>query len=135
MIDGIAMLSEGLLDATLERGAKERLDATLAVRTEAKEIEIFLQALNNGNGSSEHVGKRMAEMIYGIAIFAGGLFKATLEQNSPSSRDIRVVFQRKVEEVSEFLGQLETKHQELKSNHSPEETMRMAVEWIADQEK
>jgi hypothetical protein len=40
-----------------------------------------------------------------------------------------------VKRISEFLGQLENKHQELRKTNTPEQTMVKAVQWIDDNDR
>lgn len=70
------------------------------------------------------------KMVRGIAIFAEGLFEATLQRAKDEGKSIEDAFNDEVKEISLFLEALENKHQELKKNHSPKETMKKAVEWI-----
>lgn len=47
MIHGIAIFSEGLFEATLERANEQRIDIATAFKAEVKEIGLFLEALEN----------------------------------------------------------------------------------------
>ena len=75
------------------------------------------------------------KMIHGIAIFAEGLFEATLERAKEEGKSIEEAFEYEVREISMFLEALENKHQELKKNNSQEVTMQKAVEWIDNNDK
>jgi hypothetical protein len=134
MIDGIAAFSEGLMEATLKRGEENKLDASHAIKTEVTEIALFIERLKEKYGTAVNTPKKMAEMIYGIAVFGGALFEATLAEAN-SNKNLRSTFDRKVKEISEFLERVEAKHQELKRSNSPAETMRKAVEWIDENDR
>ncbi len=47
MIRGIAIFSEGLFEATIQRAEEQRVDISTAFRREVKEIGLFLEALEN----------------------------------------------------------------------------------------
>lgn len=130
MIEGIVTFSEGLYEATIERGRLTNVDDLVAVRTEVKEIELFIKALQEKYGITVETSKKMAEMIYGIAVFSGGLFESTLGQNGSAEAGLKRAFDRQVKKISDFLEQLESKHQELKKTNTPIQTMAKAVEWI-----
>lgn len=130
MIHGLSIFSQGLFEATLERGEQNNVDSITAVQIEVKEIDLFIKALQEKYGTPENTSKKMAEMIYGVAVFAGGLFDSTLALNGDSKSDLKHIFEKQVKKVSEFLEQLENKHQELKKANSPENTMLKAVQWI-----
>ncbi|MBI3415497.1 MAG: hypothetical protein HY043_09280 [Verrucomicrobia bacterium] len=130
MIEGIATFSEGLYEATIERGRQSKVTDISAVKTEVKEIELFIKALQEKYRMTVETSKKMAEMIYGIAVFSGGLFESALSQNGHAEADLKRVFDGQVEKISKFLEQLESKHQELKKTNTPEQTMVKAVEWI-----
>jgi uncharacterized protein YaaN involved in tellurite resistance len=129
MIDGIAIFSEGLFEATLQRGEENKHDASRAIKNEVTEIELFINRLKRKYGAAVDTPKKMAEMIYGIAVFAGALFESTLAEAN-SDKEVKDAFDRKVKAITEFLERVEAKHQDLKKNNSPDETMRKAVEWI-----
>ena len=76
-----------------------------------------------------------SKMIDGIAVFAQGLFEATLARSKEKGISIEEAFKIEVHEISLFLEALENKHQELKRVHEPRETMVKAVEWIAENDK
>ena len=71
-------------------------------------------------------------MIIGIAIFAEGLFEATLQRAKENNVNIETSFRNEVKDVTEFLNALESKHQELKVEYTPKETMGKIVKWIDD---
>jgi hypothetical protein len=130
MIDGIVTFSDGLFTATLDRGKQNGVDDLSAVATEVREIGLFIDALKERYGSPDDSGKAMPDMIYGIAVFAGGLLKSTLARQRDTDADLAAVFDAQVKEVGGFLEALEKKHQTLKRTNSPEATMKKAVEWI-----
>jgi len=130
MIDGLALFSEGLFKATLDRGKVNNLDAIPAIEIEIKEIDLFIKALQKKYGITVDTPKKMAEMIYGVAIFSGALFEATLERNGGEGSNIEKTFNDQVHKITSFLGDLENKHQELKKTNSAEQTMIKAVQWI-----
>ena|ERR1017187_3689539 len=130
MIDGIVTFSEGLFEATIERGAQNRVNSLTAVQTEVKEIALFIEALQQKYGLTVETSKKMAEMIYGIAVFSGGLFESTLSQNGHAKADLKTAFDQQVKKISEFLERLESEHQKLKKTNTPEQTMVKAVHWI-----
>lgn len=130
MIDGIATFSEGLYEATIERGQQNGVTDLTAVTTEIAEIELFIKALQQKYGMTVETSKKMAEMVYGIAVFSGSLFESALPQNGHVKADLKGAFDSRVKEISKFLEQLENKHQELKKANTPEQTMVKAVDWI-----
>ena len=135
MIDGIATFSEGLFEATMERGQQNNVSELTAVTTEVKEIDLFIKALQDKYGMTVVTWKKMAEMIYGIAVFSSGLFESTLAQNGHAKADLKSAFDSRVKEISEFLEHLESKHQELKRTNTPEQTMIKAVQWIDEHDR
>jgi hypothetical protein len=132
MIDGIVIFSEGLYEATIERGHQDKVDDLVAIKTEVKEIDLFVKALQAKYGLTVETSKQMVEMIYGIAVFSGSLFESTLELNGAVNANVRKTFEQQVKNISLFLEQLESKHQELKKKNTPEQTMVKAVQWIDD---
>jgi len=135
MIDGIVIFSEGLYEATIERGHKNKVDDLVAIKTEVHEIELFIKALQLKYGVTVETSKKMAEMIHGIAVFSGSLFESTLEKNAGANANLSKTFDQQVKKISLFLEQLENKHQELKKTNTPEQTMVKAVQWINDNDR
>lgn len=135
MITGIVIFSEGLFEATIERGLENKVDDLTAVKREVREIDLFIKSLHNQYRTPEDTAKKMAEMIYGIAVFSGSLFESTLAHNGHSTVDLKETFENQVKKLSEFLERLENKHQELKKINTPEETMKKAVQWIDENDK
>lgn len=135
MIEGIATFSEGLFEATIERGQQHNVNEIAAVETEVQEIGLFIKALQDKYGITVETSKKMAEMIHGIAVFSGALFEQTLSQNGRTKADLKGTFDKQVKNISEFLEQLENKHQELKKTNTPQQTMVKAVQWIDDNDK
>jgi hypothetical protein len=132
MVEGIETFSEGLFEATIERGRENNVSDSSAVQTELAEIRLFLEALEKKFGRIDTCnGSSGAEMIYGIALFAHGLFKTTMENNS-DERQLATEYNSNVQRVGQFLEQLESEHQRLKKNNPPEVTMRKAAEWVAE---
>jgi hypothetical protein len=131
MIEGITAFSEGLLSATVDRATEYGTSDIDAVRYETGEIELFIAALGElcRACASED---QAAEMVRGIAIFSGGLFKAVLEKGTNES-SLETDFHSTVRAFGSFLEQLETKHRELKALYDQRETMRKTVEWIKQQ--
>lgn len=76
-----------------------------------------------------------SRMVQGIAIFAEGLFEATVERAKENNISIDQSFNTEIKEIQKFLEALEGKHQELKKSHTPEETMTRVVKWIDEQER
>lgn len=130
MIEGIELFSEGLFEATMERGQQNGVTAHSAVESEVREIQLFVSALQQKYGTPEQTPKKMAQMIFGIAVFASGLFESTLAQEKLSSSDLQPQFSQQVRKIGKFLEALESKHQELKKTNTAEQTMIKAVEWI-----
>ena len=135
MIDGIVIFSEGLYEATIERGHQNEVSDLTAIETEIEEIDLFIKALQSKYGLTVETSKRMAEMIYGIAVFSGSLFESTLDKNSQADTDLHQAFNQQVKKISLFLEQLENKHQELKKTNTAELTMVKAVQWIDDNDQ
>lgn len=135
MIDGIIIFSEGLFEATIERGRQNKVDDLTAVKTEVEEIDLFIKALQAKYGLTVETSKKMAEMIHGIAIFSGGLFESTLAQNGHAKADLKKAFDQQVKKISDFLEQVENEHQRLKKTNTPEQTMVKAVKWIDDNDQ
>lgn len=135
MIEGIVTFSEGLFEATIERGQQNNVNSLTAIKTEVQEIDLFIKALQEKYGMTVETSKKMAEMIYGIAVFSGSLFESTLSQNGHSTEDLKTAFDQRVKRISEFLEQLENKHLELKKTNTPEQTMVKAVQWIDDNDR
>lgn len=135
MIEGIATFSEGLFEATIERGQQNNVNSLTAIKTEVQEIDLFIKALQEKYGMTVETSKKMVEMIYGIAVFSSGLFESTLSQNGHAKADLKAAFDQRVKKISEFLEQLENKHQELKKTNTPEQTMVKAVQWIDDNDR
>jgi len=135
MIKGIVTFSEGLYEATIERGRQSNVNYLAAVKTEVKEIDLFIKALQERYGMTVETSKKMAEMIYGIAVFSGALFESSLGQNGRAEADLKRAFDQQVKKISKFLEQLENKHQELRKSNTPEETMVKAVQWIDDNDQ
>ncbi len=73
-------------------------------------------------------------MITGIAIFAEGLFEATLDRAKENNIDIDTAFKKEVKDITEFLNALENEHQKLKAEYAPNETMEKIVKWIDDKD-
>lgn len=130
MIDGIVTFSDGLFTATVERGQQNGIDDVSALATEVQEIDLFIDALKSRYSAPEDTGKSMADMIYGVAVFARGLLRATLAEQRNSLARVDHAFDGQVRNVGEFLEALERRHQLLKKSNSPEQTMKKAVEWI-----
>jgi hypothetical protein len=135
MIEGITLFSQGLFEATIERGRQNKVSDLSAVTTEAHEIDLFLKALKARYASPEDTQKRIAQMIYGIAVFSSALFDSTLSQNGHAETDFKSTFDAEVERITVFLEQLELQHQELKKTNSPEQTMIKAAKWIDQNDK
>lgn len=76
-----------------------------------------------------------SKMIDGIAVFAQGLFEATLARAEEENVSIEEAFKMEVREMSLFLEALENKHQELKRTHSPRQSMEKAVQWIGENDR
>ncbi len=74
------------------------------------------------------------KMIRGLAIFAEGLFEATLQRAKENSVDIETSFKNEVRDITEFLNALESEHQKLKIDYTPKETMEKIVKWIDDKD-
>jgi uncharacterized protein YicC (UPF0701 family) len=134
MIEGIATFSEGLFEATIERGNAKGVDNKTAIETEIDEISIFIEALKSKYKTPDNVTKKMAEMIYGIAVFSGALFQSAMNK-SKNGNELEVSFYEQVKNISKFLEDLENKHQELKKMYAPKETMKKAVDWIDNNDK
>jgi hypothetical protein len=135
MIDGIVTFSEGLFEATIERGRQNKVNDLTAIKTEVEEIDLFIKALQAKYGITVETSKKIAEMIYGVAVFSGSLFESTLSQNGHAKADLKNAFDQQVKKISEFLEQLENKHQELKKTNTPQQTMVKAVQWIDDNDR
>lgn len=136
MIEGIVTFSEGLYEATMERGQQNNVTDVAAVKAEIKEIDLFIKALQAKYGMTVETSKKMVEMIYGIAVFSGSLFESTLSQNGHVKAHLKGTFDSRVKEVSEFLEKCENKSQELKkTNTTPEQAMFKAVQWIDENDK
>jgi hypothetical protein len=135
MIEGIALYSEGLFDATIERGRQNNVDDISAVTTEVHEINLFLKALKAKYTTPDDIDKKIAQMIYGIAVFSGALFDSTLDRHGHGDSGLKLSFQDQVKRICLFLEQLEHKHQQLKKVNTPEQTMIKAVQWIDDNDK
>lgn len=73
------------------------------------------------------------KMIEGIAIFAEGLFEATVSRANKEGLSIEQAFQIELRDIKMFLQALEDKHQELKRQMSPEDAARgvadLAFKW------
>lgn len=130
MIEGIALFSQGLFEATIERGRQNGVKDHTAIETELHEIDLFIKALKDKYRTPDAVQKKIAQMIYGIAVFSGGLFDSTIAQNGLDDSNLKVTFQEEVKRIGSFLERLENKHQELKRTNTPEQTMIKAVQWI-----
>jgi FlaG/FlaF family flagellin (archaellin) len=130
MIEGIAAFSEGLYEATMERGQQNKASDLAAVKAEIEEIDLFIKALQSKYGMTVESSKKMVEMIYGIAVFSGSLFESILSQNGDTKANLKGTFDSRVKEISEFLENCENKSQELKATNTPEHAMDKAVQWI-----
>lgn len=130
MVDGIVMFGDGLLSATLERGRANNMGDTGAIEVEVSEIRQFIDALKNKYGFLERSDKVMGEMIYGIAVFADGLFRAALSETDHSTGDVSSAFNREINKVGDFLRELELEHQRVKKLLSTQETMKTMASWI-----
>jgi uncharacterized membrane protein YgdD (TMEM256/DUF423 family) len=130
MIEGIATFSEGLYQATMERGQQNNVTDVAAVKAEIKEIGLFIKALQAKYGMTVESSKKMVEMIYGIAVFSGSLFESTLSQNGHAKADLKRTFDSRVKEISGFLEKCENKSQELQKTNAPEQAMVKAVQWL-----
>src|SRR5438876_328161 len=108
MIQGIAQFSEGLFEATVAKADQKSQDPPAAVRNELAEIDLFLRELERRYGIPTDAAKKMVEMVYGIAVFADGLFKSALEKDGTG--DFPKVFAAEVKRVCAFLEQLENEH-------------------------
>ena len=75
------------------------------------------------------------KMIRGIAVFAEGLFEATLDRAEKEGNDIETAFKKESVEIGKFLNALEDKYQEVKLTHGSEETMKKTVQWIKDNDR
>jgi hypothetical protein len=135
MIEGIVVFSEGLFEATIERGRQNKVDDLAAIKTEVQEIDLFIKALQAKYGLTVETSKKMAEMIHGIAVFSSGLFESTLAKNGQAKADLKKTFDQQVKKISDFLEQLENEHQRLKKINTPDQTMIKAVEWIDDNDR
>lgn len=135
MVKGITTFSEGLYEATLERGRQKQMTDLAAVEAEIEEIHLFIEALRAKYGTKVESSRKMAEMIHAIALFARSLFESTVSRNGHGDGGLLQVFRTRVEEVGEFLEKLESTHQDLKRINTPEQTMAKAVEWIDANDK
>lgn len=61
------------------------------------------------------------KMIQGIAVFAEGLFEATVSRAGEENLSLEEAFQIELRDIKLFLQALEDKHQELKRQMSPED--------------
>ena len=71
------------------------------------------------------------KMVYGLGVFAEGLFEATLARAREQNADIETAFRTELADISQFLEALEAKNEELRGKHSLTETAREVVQWIA----
>ena len=135
MIEGIVTFSEGLYEATMERGQQNKVTDIAAVNAEIKEIDLFIKALRDKYGMTVESSKKMVEMVYGIAVFSGSLFESTVSRNGHAKADLRGTFDSQVKEISEFLEKCENKSQELHKTNTPEQAMVKAAQWIDENAK
>lgn len=136
MVDGLTTFSEGLFEATLQRGERNNLPPSEAVRVEINEINSFIEALKSKYGVTVETSKKMAEMIFGIAVFSGALFDSALNGgDSEGSNDLKDQYRQRVKTVGLFLERLEEIHQALRKTHPSHETMTKAVQWIDENDK
>ena len=77
------------------------------------------------------------KMIQGIAIFAEGLFEATVARAEEENLSLPEAFQIELRDIGLFLQALEDKHQELKKNFPPKEAVAgvasLAFNWYSKQ--
>ena len=73
------------------------------------------------------------KMIQGIAIFAEGLFEATVARADEEGKSLDEAFQIELRDIRLFLQAIEDKHQELKRKMPPEKTAArvadFALQW------
>jgi len=62
------------------------------------------------------------KMIQGIAIFAEGLFEATVARAAEENKSLPEAFRTELRDIGLFLQALEDKHQELKQKMPPYES-------------
>jgi len=70
------------------------------------------------------------KMVEGLAIFARGLFEATLDRSHREGISIDQAFEREVAEMGLLLEALETSYQKLRGQLSSPEAMHKLVETI-----
>jgi hypothetical protein len=129
MIDGIRIFSEGLMDATLERGVKNGLTEMGACRIEVRDIDLFKSALKQTFGLPDECDSLRSQMVYGIAVFSDALLRNSMKWSADEA-NIRSVLSKEIESVTDFLQRLEDEHQRLKLFSSPDETALGAAHWM-----
>lgn len=77
------------------------------------------------------------KMVTGLAIFAEGLFTATLERAKADGIGIEDAYRREVSELGVFLEELERHYQRVKSsgNQQQREIMSTVANWVAEKDK
>src|SRR6185312_1963051 len=99
---------------------------------EIQEIRMFVEEMENAFGVGPQMSSCVPQLIAGVAVFSEGLLKDVKNRAYGEGVDYDAATIISARKVGEFLELLENKHQELKVQFGPRETMKLAVEWIRE---
>lgn len=75
------------------------------------------------------------KMVQGIALFAEGLFEATLDRSREQKMDPEVAFKQELRDITAFLDAIERFHQETKRSSDRTTTMTRIVRWMSEHDR
>ncbi len=75
------------------------------------------------------------KMVQGLALFAEGLFEATLERSREEGTDIEQAFKVELKDITAFLEGIERLHQETKHKFDRPTTVKMITHWMAEHDR
>lgn len=75
------------------------------------------------------------KMVQGLALFAEGLFEATLDRSSAEKIDIKQAFKTELKDITAFLEGIERLHQETKYKLDRPTTVKTITHWMAENDR
>src|SRR4051812_31402473 len=75
------------------------------------------------------------KMVQGIALFAEGLFEATLDRSQYQSVSVEDAFKNELKDITAFLEAIEKMHQKTKRDSDRATVMTRIVHWMAEHDR
>ena len=75
------------------------------------------------------------KMVQGIALFAEGLFEATLDRAESNNIPVDEAFRSELKDITAFLEAIERMHQETKRDSDRSTVMTRIVRWMAENDR